>query len=156
VSHGWREKGKKGHHPADGKRKRPPSPPLEDFGDSEYSEEVSSEYDRSPAPASPVVSSDDSDDSMGLSAAERVYIQFVECVGLGRSDDSEEAEDTSDSKEGSTTRAMAAVAIAAMAAAVAVKAATAARAAATVTATKAAAGAAAGMTLVAECYRLKY
>jgi hypothetical protein len=26
---------------ADDKRKRPPSPPSEDFGDSEYSEEVS-------------------------------------------------------------------------------------------------------------------
>jgi hypothetical protein len=47
------KKGKKGRRPADGKRKRPPSPPSEDFGDSEYSEEVSSEYDPSLIPASP-------------------------------------------------------------------------------------------------------
>jgi hypothetical protein len=58
---------------ADGKRKRPPSPPSEDFGDPEYSEEASSEYDRSPAPASPVASSEDSDDSMGLSTVVRAY-----------------------------------------------------------------------------------
>jgi hypothetical protein len=57
------------HRYADGKRKRASSPPSEDFGDSEYSEEVSSESDRSPAPASPVASSEDSDDSMGLSTA---------------------------------------------------------------------------------------
>ena len=42
---------------ANGKRMRAPSPPSEDFGDSEYSEEASSEYDRSPTPASPVVTS---------------------------------------------------------------------------------------------------
>jgi hypothetical protein len=79
---------------------------LEDFGDSEYSEEVSFEYDRFPAPVSPMVSSDDSDDSMGLSATERSYIWSVERTGLGGSDDSkevssEEAEDSSDSEEGS-------------------------------------------------------
>jgi hypothetical protein len=37
---------------ADGKRKRAPSPPLEDFGNSEYSEEASSESDCSSASAS--------------------------------------------------------------------------------------------------------
>jgi hypothetical protein len=38
----------------EGKRKRPPSPPLEDFGDSEYSEEeFSSKYDGSPLLSSP-------------------------------------------------------------------------------------------------------
>ena len=58
---------------ADGKRKRPLSPPSEDFDDLEYSEEVSSEYDRLPAPASPVASFEDSDDSMGLSVVARVY-----------------------------------------------------------------------------------
>jgi hypothetical protein len=58
---------------ADGKCKHAPSPPSEDFEDSEYSEEVSSEYDRSPAPASHVASSEDSDDSMGLSVAARAY-----------------------------------------------------------------------------------
>jgi hypothetical protein len=75
---------------ADGKRKHPPSPPSEDFEDSEYSEEVSSEYDPSPALASPMASSEDSDDSMGLSIAARAYWRFIECAGLGGSDDSEE------------------------------------------------------------------
>jgi hypothetical protein len=60
-------KGKKGRgsprHTGD-KRKRDPSPPSEDFGDSEYSEEeVSSESEGSLALASPPTSSDDSDDS---------------------------------------------------------------------------------------------
>jgi hypothetical protein len=36
---------------ANGKCKCAPSPPSEDFGDSEYSEEASFEYDRSPAPS---------------------------------------------------------------------------------------------------------
>jgi hypothetical protein len=58
---------------ADGKHKRAPSPPSEDFGDSEYSNEASPEYDRSPAPASPSASSEDSDDSMGLSTAAQAY-----------------------------------------------------------------------------------
>jgi hypothetical protein len=76
---------------ADDKRKSAPSPPLEDFGDSEYSEEASSEYDRSPTPASPVASSEDSDDSMGQSTAARAYWRSIERAGLGGSDDSEEA-----------------------------------------------------------------
>jgi hypothetical protein len=67
------KKGKRWPHRADRKCKRPPSPPLEDFGDSEYSEEVSSEYDRSPALASPVASSADSDDTKVLSVAMRAY-----------------------------------------------------------------------------------
>jgi hypothetical protein len=63
-------KSKKGdsssHHSGD-KRKREPTPPSEDFGDSEYSEEeFSSEFEGSPAPASPSVSSDGSDDSQGI------------------------------------------------------------------------------------------
>jgi hypothetical protein len=46
------------------KRKREPTPPSEDFGDSEYSEEeFSSESEGSPAPIPPRESSDDSDDS---------------------------------------------------------------------------------------------
>jgi hypothetical protein len=46
------------------KRKRDPSPPSEDFGDSEYmEEEVSSESEGSLALASPPMASDDSDDS---------------------------------------------------------------------------------------------
>jgi hypothetical protein len=44
------------------KWKRDPSPPSEDFGDSEYSEEVSSGSEGSLALASPPAS-DDSDDS---------------------------------------------------------------------------------------------
>jgi hypothetical protein len=50
------KKGKRGPRHADGKRKRPlpPSPHSEDFRDSEYSEDVTSEYYRSPAPTSPV------------------------------------------------------------------------------------------------------
>jgi hypothetical protein len=46
------------------KRKREPTPPSENFGDSEYSEEeFSSESEGSPAPVSPPASSDDLDDS---------------------------------------------------------------------------------------------
>jgi hypothetical protein len=93
------KKGKRWPQRSDGKRKRPPSPPLDDFGDSEYSEEVSSEYDRSPALASPVASSEDSDDSMGLSIIARVYWQSIEHAGLSGSDDSEEVENSSDSEE---------------------------------------------------------
>jgi hypothetical protein len=58
---------------ADGKRKRAPSPSSEDFGGSEYSEEASSESDHLPVPASPPASSEDSDDSMGLSTVARAY-----------------------------------------------------------------------------------
>jgi hypothetical protein len=85
---------------ADGKHKLPPS----HFGDSEYSEEVYSEYDWSPTPASPVASSEDSDDSMGLSVVVRAYWRSIERTGLGGSDDSEDAslekvEDCSNSEE---------------------------------------------------------
>jgi hypothetical protein len=51
------------------KRKREPTPPSEDFGDSEYSEEeFFSESEGSPAPIPLRESSDDSDDSQGLAA----------------------------------------------------------------------------------------
>jgi hypothetical protein len=65
-------KNKKGgsslHHSGD-KRKCEPTPPSEDFDDSEYSEEeFSSESEGSPAPASPPGSSNDSDDSQGIAA----------------------------------------------------------------------------------------
>jgi hypothetical protein len=51
------------------KRKCEPTPPSEDFGDSEYSEEeFSSKSEGSPAPVSPPASSDDSDDSQGIAA----------------------------------------------------------------------------------------
>jgi hypothetical protein len=55
--------GSSSHHSGD-KHKREPTPPSEDFGDSEYSEEeFSSESEGSPAPASPPALSDDLDDS---------------------------------------------------------------------------------------------
>jgi hypothetical protein len=102
-------KSKKGgissHHSGD-KRKRGPTLPSEDFGDSKYSEEeFSSESEGSPAPASPSASSDDSDDSQGIAAEVWIYIWIVERAGLEGSDESEyssDEEDSSDSsKEGS-------------------------------------------------------
>jgi hypothetical protein len=88
---------------ADGKHQCAPSPPSKDFGNSEYSEEASSEYDQSPTPASPVASSEDSNDSMGLSTVVRAYWRSIERTGLGGSDDSEEVSleevDSSDSSE---------------------------------------------------------
>jgi hypothetical protein len=86
---------------ADGKRKRAQSPPSEDFGDSEYSEETSSEADRSPAPASPPASSEDSDDSMGLSIVARAYWRSIERVGLSGSDESGVSLDEEDSSDSS-------------------------------------------------------
>jgi hypothetical protein len=65
------------------KRKREPTPPSEDFGDSEYSEEeFSSESEGSPTPVSPPASSDDSDDSQGIAAEVWTYIWVVERSGL--------------------------------------------------------------------------
>jgi hypothetical protein len=88
----------------EGKPKRPPTPPSEDFGDSEFlKEHFSSEGDDSPLPAPLSSSSDYSDDSLGLLVAERVYIRFVERVGLEGSDDSKEEDseggDYEDSEE---------------------------------------------------------
>jgi hypothetical protein len=84
-------KGGKGKcHSSEGKRKRPPSPPSEDFGGSKFSEEeFSLEYDGFPALASPAASSYDSDDSMGLLVADRAYIQSIERAELEGSNDSE-------------------------------------------------------------------
>jgi hypothetical protein len=79
------------------KQKRAPSPPSEDFGDSEYSEEVSSGSEGSPAPASPPVSSDDSDDSQGLSAAVWTYMCAIERARLEGSDESEVSSDEENS-----------------------------------------------------------
>jgi hypothetical protein len=70
------------------KHKRALSPPSEDFGDSEYSEEASSESDRSPVLASPPASSEDSDDSMGLSTAAWAYWRSIEHTRLSGSDES--------------------------------------------------------------------
>jgi hypothetical protein len=74
--------GSSSHHSGD-KRKREPSPPSEDFGDSEYSEEeFSSESEGSPAYASTPVSSDDSDDSQGIATEVWMYIRAVACSKL--------------------------------------------------------------------------
>jgi hypothetical protein len=65
MAKGKRGKGKR--RSSEGKHKRPLSPPSEDFGDSELSEEEFSLGDYgSPTLASPVALFDDSDDSMGL------------------------------------------------------------------------------------------
>jgi hypothetical protein len=81
------------HHSGD-KRKREPTPPSEDFGDSEYSEEeFSSESEDSPVHGSPPVSYDDSDDSQGIAAEVWTYIRAVERAGLEGSDESEVSSD---------------------------------------------------------------
>jgi hypothetical protein len=60
------------------KRKCELTPPSEDFGDSEYSEEeFSSESEGSPVYTSPPASSDDSDDSQGIAAEVWTYIRAV-------------------------------------------------------------------------------
>src|SRR5690242_14299975 len=82
------------------KRKREPTPPSEEFGDSEYSEEeFSSESEGSPAPIPLRESSDDSDDSQGLAAMVWTYIRAVERSGLEGSDESEYSSDEEDSSE---------------------------------------------------------
>jgi hypothetical protein len=83
------------------KRKREPTPPSEEFGDSEYSEEeFSSESEGSPAPIPLRESSDDSDDSQGLAAEVWSYIRAVERSGLEGSDESEFSSDEEDSDGG--------------------------------------------------------
>jgi hypothetical protein len=82
------------------KRKREPTPPSEDFGDSEYSEEeFSSESEGSPAHIPLRESSDDSDDSQGLAAEVWTYIRAVERSGLEGSNESEYSSDEEDSSE---------------------------------------------------------
>jgi hypothetical protein len=83
------------------KRKREPTPPSEEFGDSEYlEEEFSSESEGSPAPIPLRESSDDSDDSQGLAAEVWTYIRAVERFGLEGSDESEYSSDEEDSDGG--------------------------------------------------------
>jgi hypothetical protein len=83
------------------KHKREPTPPSEDFGDSEYSEEeFSSESEGSLAPIPMRESSDDSDDSQGLAAEVWTYIRAVERSGLEGSDESEYSSDEEDSDGG--------------------------------------------------------
>jgi hypothetical protein len=84
------------------KRKREPTPPSEDFGDSEYlEEEFSSESEGSLAPVSPPASSDDSDDSQGIAAEIWTYIRPVERSGLEGSDESKYSSDEEDSSDSS-------------------------------------------------------
>jgi hypothetical protein len=83
------------------KRKCEPTPPSEEFGDSEYSEEeFSSESEGSPAPIPLRESSDDSDDSQGLAAEVWTYIRAIERSGLEGSDESEYSSDEEDSDGG--------------------------------------------------------
>jgi hypothetical protein len=100
---GKNKKDRGSSHRSDDKWKREPSPPSEDFGDSEYSEEeFSSESEGSPVYASPPVSSDDLDDSQGIAAEVWTYIWFVERSGLEGSDELEvslDEENSSDSSE---------------------------------------------------------
>jgi hypothetical protein len=89
--------GSSSHHSGD-KRKREPTPPLEDFGDSEYlEEEFSSESEGSPVHATPPASFDDSDDSQGIAAEVWTYIRAVERAGLKGSDESEVSSDEGNS-----------------------------------------------------------
>jgi hypothetical protein len=79
------------------KRKHEPTPPSEDFGNSEYSkEEFSSESEGSPAPVSPPASSDDSDDSQGITAEVWTYIRAVERSGLEGSEEEDSGGDGGD------------------------------------------------------------
>jgi hypothetical protein len=72
------------------KRKREPTPPSEEFGDSEYSEEeFPSESEGSPAPI-----------PQGLAAEVWTYIRAVERSGLEGSDESEFSSDEEDSDGG--------------------------------------------------------
>jgi hypothetical protein len=82
------------------KRKCGPTPPSEDFGDSEYSEEeFYSESEGSPAPVSPPASSDDTDDSQGIAAEVWTYIRAIERSGVEGSDESEYSSDEEDSSD---------------------------------------------------------
>jgi hypothetical protein len=97
-------KGKRGRgspRRASDKRKRDPSPPLEDFGDLEYSEEeVASESEGSLALASPLTSSNNSDDSQGIATEVWTYIRSVERAGLEESEvSSDEDNSCGSSKE---------------------------------------------------------
>jgi hypothetical protein len=93
--------GSSSHHSGD-KRKREPTPPSEDFGDSEYlEEEFSSESEGSPVHVSPPASSDDSDDTQGIAAEVWTYIRAIERAGLEGSDESEVSSDEENSSDSS-------------------------------------------------------
>jgi hypothetical protein len=106
---GKSKKGRSSSHHSGDKRKREPTPPSEDFGDSEYSEEefsseyseeeFSSESEGSPVHASSPASSNDSDDSQGIAAEVWTYIRAVERAGLEGSDESEVSSDEGNSSD---------------------------------------------------------
>jgi hypothetical protein len=100
VGKGKRGRGSSCH--AGDKRKRDRSPPSEDFGDSEYSEEeVSSGSEGSLVYASAPASSDDLDDSQGIAAEVWTYIRSVERAGLEGSDESDVSSDEENSFDSS-------------------------------------------------------
>jgi hypothetical protein len=105
-------------------------------------EEFSSESKGSPAPASPTVSSEDSDDSHGIAAEVWTYIRAVERAGLEGSDESEYSSNEENSS-GSSEEAAAAMAVTATTTKATVTAATTAARAVTAAATAAAAARAA-------------
>lgn len=86
--------------PGDGKRKRSkrsPTPSSEFFGNSEYSVEEYSES-RSGSPSSSLSIS--TDNSMGLTPAERAYAKAIEHASLVDYNESDEEEESSDSEDG--------------------------------------------------------
>jgi hypothetical protein len=93
IDNGQEQKGRGSSHHSSDKRKHEPSP-SEDFGDSES--------EGSPVYASPLVSSDDLDDSQGIVAEVWTYIRAVERSRLEGSDESKvcsDEENSSDSSE---------------------------------------------------------
>jgi hypothetical protein len=96
---GKNKKGRSSSHHFGNKQKREPSPPSENFGNSEYSEEFSFESEGSPVYASPPVSSHDSDDSQGIAAEVWTYIRAVERSRLEGSDESEISSDEENSSD---------------------------------------------------------
>jgi hypothetical protein len=76
--------------------------PRRTSGDSKYlEEEFSSDSEGSPVYASPLASSDDSDDSQGIAAEVWTYIRAVERAGLEGSDESEYSSDEENSSDSS-------------------------------------------------------
>jgi hypothetical protein len=99
---GKSKKGGSSSHHSGNKRKREPTPPSKDFGDSKYSEEeVSSESEGLSVHTSPPALSDDLDDSQGIAAEVWTYIRAVEHAGLEGSDESKVSSDEGNSSDSS-------------------------------------------------------
>jgi hypothetical protein len=92
--------GSSSHHSGD-KRKREPTPPSEDFGDSEYSLGVLLRVRGIVGPCLSPASYDDSDDSQGIAAEVWTYIWAVERAGLEGSDEWEVSSDEGNSSNSS-------------------------------------------------------